>query len=310
MTQPEPGPKGQNDSPTDQPSFEQHPPVDPAAYAQQPQQTPQYQQVPQYQQPQPGQPMPQQPAPSYSQPSAAPQGFQTPGVPPQQSQPVYGSPLPQGVPPYVSNADSFGAGVPPMDKPYYGCTFGEAVSRFFHKYTVFTGRASRSEFWWFILFNFLVSIVLSIIGAIVGHGFTSWLSGIWDLAIVVPFIALGIRRLHDSNKSGWWILLPGIPMIVSSVLSMPLNARTQTLRASMMSGTGYEAAAGMVGLALIVALLSLITLISGIILMVAQSNPQGARYDIDFPGEQNGYAQPPMNGFTGTPAQNPGQPQA
>ena len=75
------------------------------------------------------------------------------------------------------------------------------------KYADFTGRATRKEFWMFILINIIISIV---IGMIDGN---TVLSGIYALAMVVPNLAVGARRLHDINKSGWWQLLSLIPFV-------------------------------------------------------------------------------------------------
>ena len=76
-------------------------------------------------------------------------------------------------------------------------------------YCNFEGRASRPEFWWFFLFNFVVSLVLGLFGTKVG----TILQGIWSLAILLPQLGLGVRRLHDINKSGWLLLLGLIPVV-------------------------------------------------------------------------------------------------
>ena len=80
------------------------------------------------------------------------------------------------------------------------------------KYDVFTGRASRSEFWYFVLFNFIAGIIVGIIAKIIGDHRNS-LGMLYSLIALVPSIAVGIRRLHDINKSGWWLLLCLIPLI-------------------------------------------------------------------------------------------------
>jgi uncharacterized membrane protein YhaH (DUF805 family) len=99
----------------------------------------------------------------------------------------------------------------PSVAPLRGATFGQAVQRFFQKYAQFRGRASRSEFWWFFLFNAIVGIVLNVLEA-VNRGF-GLLSLIYGLAVIVPEIALNARRLHDTNRSGWWQLLVLIPIV-------------------------------------------------------------------------------------------------
>jgi len=83
------------------------------------------------------------------------------------------------------------------------------------KYTVFTGRARRKEYWMFALFNFLIGIGISIIEGILG---TNIIYIVYCLAIFLPSIAVGIRRLHDTGRSGWWLLIGLIPLIGAIVL--------------------------------------------------------------------------------------------
>jgi uncharacterized membrane protein YhaH (DUF805 family) len=78
------------------------------------------------------------------------------------------------------------------------------------KYATFTGRASRSEFWYFILFNIIVSFILGIVDGIIGMKI---LGTIYSLAVLIPSLAVGARRLHDIGKSGWMQLLGLIPVI-------------------------------------------------------------------------------------------------
>ncbi len=89
------------------------------------------------------------------------------------------------------------------------------------KYAVFSGRASRSEFWWFVLFNIIVSFVLGFIEGLIGmsneYGYGP-LSGIYMLAVLLPSIGVAIRRLHDSGKTGWWLLLSFVPIVGAIVL--------------------------------------------------------------------------------------------
>ncbi|MBU1126661.1 MAG: DUF805 domain-containing protein [Patescibacteria group bacterium] len=85
------------------------------------------------------------------------------------------------------------------------------------KYVVFKGRAGRREFWMFVLFNLIISLVLSLIEGLFSDD-TSILSGIYSLAILLPSLAVGVRRLHDTNRSAWWLLLLLIPIIGPIVL--------------------------------------------------------------------------------------------
>lgn len=86
----------------------------------------------------------------------------------------------------------------------------DAVQAVFNNYANFEGRARRSEFWYWTLFNVLVSFVLSLIGNWLHLGFIPTL---WSLAVLVPSIAVGVRRLHDIGKSGWLYLISLIPLI-------------------------------------------------------------------------------------------------
>jgi uncharacterized membrane protein YhaH (DUF805 family) len=88
------------------------------------------------------------------------------------------------------------------------------------KYADFSGRARRKEYWFFVLFNIIISIVLSVIDVMLGlgsHGI-GILSGLYSLGVIIPSIAVGVRRLHDINKSGWWVLIVFVPFIGALVL--------------------------------------------------------------------------------------------
>ncbi len=79
------------------------------------------------------------------------------------------------------------------------------------RYAQFAGRAGRAEFWWFTLANFIVSVILSLLAQ--ASGIFWVLSTVYSLALIVPSIAVGIRRLHDTTKSGWWLLLWFLPIV-------------------------------------------------------------------------------------------------
>ncbi|WP_137991322.1 DUF805 domain-containing protein [Streptomyces vilmorinianum] len=83
------------------------------------------------------------------------------------------------------------------------------------KYAVFNGRARRKEFWMFTLFSVIVSIVLSIIDSALG---IQLLSLIYTLAVLIPTLAVSVRRLHDTGRSGWWILIGLIPLVGAIIL--------------------------------------------------------------------------------------------
>jgi len=125
---------------------------------------------------------------------------------------------------------------PHLDQPWYGIGFWPAVKRVFSKYATFSGRASRGEFWWFYLFNGIIGVGVSILMLIGGinwsyirysytygdyysyygpfalfTGFGSFLYGLdilYGLAVLVPSLAVAVRRLHDIGKSGaWWCVI-------------------------------------------------------------------------------------------------------
>ena len=106
-----------------------------------------------------------------------------------------------------------------------------------NRYAQFDGRASRSEFWYFVLFNLIISIGFGILDSVLGTGYTyevatnslatatteaasvsvtqtiGYLQTFYGLAVMIPSLAVSIRRLHDRSKSGWWILLGVIPLV-------------------------------------------------------------------------------------------------
>lgn len=90
------------------------------------------------------------------------------------------------------------------------------------KYAVFSGRARRKEYWYFVLFNIIVSIVLGVIDGVTGslnaQTGLGLLSGIYSLAILIPSIAVSVRRLHDTDRSGWWLLIVLVPLVGAIIL--------------------------------------------------------------------------------------------
>jgi uncharacterized membrane protein YhaH (DUF805 family) len=82
------------------------------------------------------------------------------------------------------------------------------------KYAVFSGRAARPEYWWFFLINLIITIVIDIVfSAIAGRGAGQDVQGLYSLAVLLPSLGVGIRRLHDTNRTGWWLLIGIIPII-------------------------------------------------------------------------------------------------
>ena len=88
-------------------------------------------------------------------------------------------------------------------------------------YVNFQGRARRKAYWMFVLFNIIALVILSLIeGALGLSGQNGYgiLTGLYSLAIILPLIALAVRRLHDTGRSGWWILIGLVPLIGPIVL--------------------------------------------------------------------------------------------
>jgi uncharacterized membrane protein YhaH (DUF805 family) len=90
------------------------------------------------------------------------------------------------------------------------------------KYAVFTGRAQRAEYWWFALFNLLIMLALTFIDSLIGtysvDAGLGLFSGLYALAVLLPGIGVAIRRLHDTSRSGWWLLIGLVPLVGAIVL--------------------------------------------------------------------------------------------
>jgi uncharacterized membrane protein YhaH (DUF805 family) len=95
--------------------------------------------------------------------------------------------------------------------------FMTAVRTCLSKYVDFSGRARRSEYWYFALFNLLVSFVAGFLDAVLGTDYDTGSGGliatVAGLALFLPSLAVGVRRLHDTDRSGWWILIGLIPIV-------------------------------------------------------------------------------------------------
>lgn len=124
----------------------------------------------------------------------------------------------------------------PLWAPLYGASFAQAFLRFWKKYATFSGRASRSEYWFWALADFIVTAVL--IGLTAAFGLTTStfdattgdyqlssiaivgivVVGLWWLVTIVPGLAITVRRLHDINFSGWMWFLTFIPSVGSLII--------------------------------------------------------------------------------------------
>ena len=113
------------------------------------------------------------------------------------------------------------------------------------KYADFTGRAPRAEYWWFVLALIVAYIVIKIVEGIIGinhmvFGVYGPLSVLLWLGTIVPSIAVSVRRLHDTNRSGWWLLLPIIPYCLAMFFggAALFRAAAGMAQPGMMAGLG------------------------------------------------------------------------
>ena len=186
------------------------------------------------------------------------------------------------------------AGPAPLHLPQYDATIVQAASRFWRKFAVFSGRASRSEYWWWALIAFVISFALQLVGSLVyGGGFVldptdtsldlrqvllpAVPSLVWSLATVVPTLAVTVRRLHDTNRSGWWYLLV-LPTLVALV---PLVYGVLALTADELGGGG-DVSGGAVGALIGALVLFLIGGIGGVVVLIfciLGPDPRGPRVD-------------------------------
>jgi uncharacterized membrane protein YhaH (DUF805 family) len=87
--------------------------------------------------------------------------------------------------------------------------FGPAIATGFKKYATFAGRASRSEYWYWVLFTFIGGIVTATLDYAIfsDNDFASPLNVVFNLICILPSLAVGVRRLHDIGRTGWWVLI-------------------------------------------------------------------------------------------------------
>lgn len=102
-------------------------------------------------------------------------------------------------------------------------SIGQSVSTVLKNYAVFRGRASRPEFWWYYLVYIIVAIIIGLIDQAIGAN--NVLTGIYVLALFLPTLAVIFRRLHDSDKRGWWILIQLIPIVGTIVMLVFLASK-------------------------------------------------------------------------------------
>jgi uncharacterized membrane protein YhaH (DUF805 family) len=175
------------------------------------------------------------------------------------------SPQPDQPPQYP---DPVGFQSPPPWAPWYGIGFPDAIKRVFKKYATFSGRAGRGEYWWWALASVVVWAVLNVITSIsrlsaptsaTGYTYTTSTPGplaiagpillvVWGLAVVVPTLALTVRRLHEVNLSGLLVLLMLMPFLgglaVAIMTLLPSNPAGQRFDRPAALAAAYAGAAG------------------------------------------------------------------
>lgn len=181
----------------------------------------------------------------------------------------------------------------PLGLPYYGCPMGDAVIRFFQNYAKFSGRASRSEFWWVVLATVIASTIFVMLSAgfpgIMGNVFAI-LFIVFELSIIVPSLALMTRRAHDSNMSGWWVFgyyaanaltgslaVSAFIQAFSKMIVMIENSDNSVASLSQMSIS--SGAVTMMGVS---SLLSLVTLVLFFVITLRKPRPEGVRFDKQY----------------------------
>lgn len=95
-------------------------------------------------------------------------------------------------------------------------TFGQSVGTVFSNYVKFSGRASRSQYWWWFLFTFIIGLIFIIIGGPNAQQWSMGLTafyGIVELVLILPTLGVTVRRLHDIGKGGGWIFIALVPLI-------------------------------------------------------------------------------------------------
>lgn len=170
-----------------------------------------------------------------------------------------------------------------IDQPKYGCSFTEAIKRFYKKYAVFRGRASRSEYWFVRLFYYLVDLAAIVLIAIttaippleviIGIAYL-----LFYIASIVPFLALYARRLHDANMSAWFILIKILPTIGYILI---INSVYDQLSLGSSSSESMDASfdSSFDSVLMIIFNFIIIPLIITFIFALLPSQPAGARFD-------------------------------
>lgn len=180
----------------------------------------------------------------------------------------------------IPTPPSFPAGQPPMGTPvapeHGPYSFFDAIKRGFSKYVTFSGRARASEYWYWSLFCVIVSFA---VGGIAGFGMVAsdssgdmtvntGLSNLVNVVLFLPSLAVTVRRLHDTNRSGWWLVLPGALSVVTILLFITAFGMGVVGVLSDSPDSGQGLTAGAAGFAIAGGVVGLGTLATWIMLIV------------------------------------------
>lgn len=186
------------------------------------------------------------------------------GVYVQPPQGVYVQPQPG---PYIQTSQSQSSAW----TPDYQCTFGNAIKRFFNGFVQFKGRSSIREYWFAVLFLFIAGFVIGLI---------PFVGLVWPFVVFLPSIAVSVRRLHDSNRSGWWCLAgKGCQMI--GLILMCIGGAGAIIGAARGSYS-YDMSSSLAGMMVWYVFGFLFVLGGGILdiwLYTRPSDPAGVHYD-------------------------------
>ena len=174
----------------------------------------------------------------------------------------------------------------PLDDPVVGIGFIEASNRLFKKWRRFYGRASRSEFWWSVLYVWLMEVLFLVLSQFF-ESFAFAVYG-WWVVMSIPMLAISARRLHDANLSGWWMLVPYmcgfagiglmlapfIKVIIALGITDPVQFASVSSKAIAQQLDGGSPLMVLGGILLLVVATVLQT-----VLFTRPSKPEGARFD-------------------------------
>ena len=147
-------------------------------------------------------------------------------------------------------------------------TFVDAVKNAFQNALKFSGRSRRPDYWWFFLFVFAGAFVLTLIDMALFGADRQVLTRVFQIVVFIPFLAVAWRRLQDTGKPGWWVLVPSAIVVVSSLVAGSVGR--QMISGVSMTGDMPMVGAGQAGLLLV---LSLLQVVAGLLIIWWMTRP-------------------------------------